>query len=86
MGGEDDSTLRETSWTEVGVVGLRRTDLALDLFACPSSGVTGLAAEVLIRACLPRHCGEEVVTEVLPKVAAREGICEVTRKTSACIT
>ena len=72
------STLVETSGTEVGVVLERRTDLALDLFTCPSSGVASAAAKVRISASLPRHCGEEVMTEVLPEVTCRERIREVT--------
>lgn len=68
----------ERSGAEVGVVAERRTDLTLDLFTCPSSSVSGPAAEILVCACLPRHCGEELVTEVLPEVTSWERIREVT--------
>lgn len=71
--------LLERSGAEVGVVAERRTDLTLDLLTCPSSGISGSAAEVCVCACLPRHCGKELVTEVFPEVTSWERIREVTR-------
>ena len=73
------SNLLEGSGAEVGVVAERRTDLTLDLFTCPSSSVSGPAAEILVCTCLPRHCGEKLVTEVLPEVTSWERIREVTK-------
>ena len=73
------SILLERSGAEVGVVAEQRTDLTLDLFTCPSSSVSGPAAEILVCACLSRHCGEELVTEVLPEVTSWERIRKVTK-------
>jgi hypothetical protein len=72
------STLSERSGAEVGVVAERRTDLTLDLFTCPTTGVSGAGTEVYVCAGLPRHCGEELVTEVLSEVTSWERICKVT--------
>jgi hypothetical protein len=58
------------------------TNLTLDLLTCPAGGIASSAAEVLVRASLPRHRGKEVVTEVLPEVAVGEGIGKITREVS----
>jgi hypothetical protein len=71
-------TLLKRTRTEVGVVAERRTDLTLDLFTCPSSGVSCSAAEVRICTCLPRHCGKELMAEVLPEITSWECICKIT--------
>lgn len=58
-------------------MGTQLTDLALDLFASPSSGIASTAAEILVRTSLPRHRCKEVVAEVFPYFAILEGICQV---------
>lgn len=71
-------TLLKRTRTEVGVVAERRTDLTLDLFTCPSSGVSCSAAEVRVCTCLPRHCGKELMAEVLPEITSWECIRKIT--------
>lgn len=73
-----DATLVKTTGAEVGVVDERRTDLTLDLLAGPSSGIACATAELCVCACLSRHRGEEVMSEVLPEVAVGEGIGKIT--------
>jgi hypothetical protein len=73
----------ERCGAEIGVVDDRHTHLTLDLLAGPSSCVACATAEFCVRACLPRHSGEEVMTEVLPEVSVGEGIGEITQNSQS---
>jgi hypothetical protein len=56
------------------------TDLALDLFASPSSGVACASTEVCVCTSLPCHDRKEVMTEVISDLALGKGIRQITKK------
>jgi hypothetical protein len=65
----------------VGIV-CRRTNLALDLFAGPSSSIACAVVEVLVRTGLPRHGSKEVMAEVFPEVTLGECLGNVSNDTA----
>lgn len=56
----------------------RRTNLALDLLACPPGSISRSAEEILVGTCFPCHSREEIVSEVLPKFAIGESLGKIT--------